>query len=268
MASSIAAAPPLSDLSREIEELRRQLASANDAQLASEVSQHHQTVLSNIMLTGQQSGQVAPAENLEGTGSGVRKQLRLTRFQTLKTARITTLPLMQAAQPISPRIKFPLGSGFGRSPQSDPLDGQTLTPDVHLAQSVQLAAAPPSHAEQFSPQKGEAASRSPAVPDINDAPVASAVIADQASSEDAGFSFTVPAASFIDVDVGDSLTLSATLADGSPLPAWLSFDAGTHTFSGTPAQRRCRALSYPRHRNRYRRRNRLPGLHRHRQQYE
>ena len=27
---------------------------------------------------------------------------------------------------------------------------------------------------------------------------------------------------------------SATLADGSPLPAWLSFDPATQTFSGTP----------------------------------
>ena len=41
-------------------------------------------------------------------------------------------------------------------------------------------------------------------------------------------------ASFTDVDVGDTLTLSATLADGSPLPAWLSFDPATQTFSGTP----------------------------------
>ena len=36
------------------------------------------------------------------------------------------------------------------------------------------------------------------------------------------------------MDVGDTLTLSATLADGSPLPAWLSFDPGTRRFSGTP----------------------------------
>ncbi|MDZ7712868.1 MAG: putative Ig domain-containing protein [Rhodovibrio sp.] len=40
---------------------------------------------------------------------------------------------------------------------------------------------------------------------------------------------------FADVDAGDSLTLSAGLSDGSPLPAWLSFDAATRTFSGTPA---------------------------------
>ena len=66
--------------------------------------------------------------------------------------------------------------------------------------------------------------------------MAAVEIADQSTDEDAGFSFTVPATSFIDVDAGDSLTLSATLADGSPLPAWLSFDAATQTFSGTPAQ--------------------------------
>ncbi len=33
---------------------------------------------------------------------------------------------------------------------------------------------------------------------------------------------------------GESLTLVATLANGSPLPAWLSFDATTRTFSGNP----------------------------------
>ena len=44
----------------------------------------------------------------------------------------------------------------------------------------------------------------------------------------------LPPDSFSDVDVGDTLTLSATLADGSPLPAWLSFDPATQTFSGTP----------------------------------
>ena len=72
------------------------------------------------------------------------------------------------------------------------------------------------------------------VNNTNDGPVASATIADQSINEDAGFSFAVPASSFTDVDVGDSLTLSATLADGSPLPAWLSFNPATQTFSGTP----------------------------------
>ena len=39
---------------------------------------------------------------------------------------------------------------------------------------------------------------------------------------------------FADVDADDSLSYSATLADGSALPSWLSFDASTRTFSGTP----------------------------------
>ncbi|WP_198377772.1 putative Ig domain-containing protein, partial [Neoroseomonas rubea] len=43
-----------------------------------------------------------------------------------------------------------------------------------------------------------------------------------------------PAGAFADPDTGDSLAYTATLADGSPLPAWLSFDPATRTFSGTP----------------------------------
>ncbi|MFK7959453.1 MAG: putative Ig domain-containing protein [Phycisphaerales bacterium] len=69
----------------------------------------------------------------------------------------------------------------------------------------------------------------------NNAPVTANAIDAQATDEDAAFSFAIPNNTFSDAD-GDSLTLSATLADGSALPAWLSFDAGTGTFSGTPAQ--------------------------------
>ena len=56
-------------------------------------------------------------------------------------------------------------------------------------------------------------------------------IADQAATENSAFSFTVPTAGF--ADVSDTPTLTATLADDSALPAWLSFD-GTD-FTGTPA---------------------------------
>lgn len=72
------------------------------------------------------------------------------------------------------------------------------------------------------------------VNNTNDAPIVGNAIADQVTDEDAPFTFTVPADTFNDIDVGDVLTFSATLADGSPLPAWLNFDAGTLTFSGTP----------------------------------
>lgn len=39
---------------------------------------------------------------------------------------------------------------------------------------------------------------------------------------------------FGDVDAGDSLYYSASLANGSPLPGWLSFSGGSRSFSGTP----------------------------------
>ncbi|WP_279488625.1 putative Ig domain-containing protein [Aeromonas veronii] len=71
------------------------------------------------------------------------------------------------------------------------------------------------------------------VVNTNDAPTAGS-IANQSVNEDAALSFTLPANTFADVDVGDSLTLSATLADGSALPGWLSFNPATGTFSGTP----------------------------------
>ena len=47
----------------------------------------------------------------------------------------------------------------------------------------------------------------------------------------------LPAGTFADADLSDpaNLTLSATLAGGGALPAWLTFDAATRTFSGTPA---------------------------------
>jgi len=72
------------------------------------------------------------------------------------------------------------------------------------------------------------------VGNTNDAPT-TVGIAVQTATEDSGFSFTVPSNTFSDVDAGDTLTYAATLANGSALPSWLSFDASTGTFSGTPA---------------------------------
>jgi Putative Ig domain/Domain of unknown function (DUF5122) beta-propeller len=45
--------------------------------------------------------------------------------------------------------------------------------------------------------------------------------------------FTIPAGAFEDPDI-DTLVYTATLSTGSPLPTWLSFDAATLTFAGTP----------------------------------
>jgi hypothetical protein len=68
------------------------------------------------------------------------------------------------------------------------------------------------------------------VTNVNEAPVLVAPIADQMATEDVGFSFTFDANTFNDVDAGDTLTYST-----SALPAWLSFDPATRSFSGTPA---------------------------------
>ena len=74
--------------------------------------------------------------------------------------------------------------------------------------------------------------------DINgaeDAPTVDQPIPDQTVTEDTAFHFTLPTETFGDLDGSDTLTYIATLADGTPLPGWLSFNAVTGTFSGTPA---------------------------------
>jgi len=69
----------------------------------------------------------------------------------------------------------------------------------------------------------------------NDAPKVAATIGSQSTPEDSPWSFVVPTTTFTDVDVGDVLSYSAKLGNGSTLPSWLTFNAGTHTFSGTPS---------------------------------
>ncbi|BFU95945.1 MAG: hypothetical protein NTNFB02_26670 [Nitrospira sp.] len=70
---------------------------------------------------------------------------------------------------------------------------------------------------------------------VNDAPTVANPIVDQSAQTGAVFSFTLPANTFSDIDVGDTLIYTATLAEGGALPAWLNFNTATRTFSGTPA---------------------------------
>ena len=58
-------------------------------------------------------------------------------------------------------------------------------------------------------------------------------LADQATPVDASFTYVIPADAFTDAD-GDRLTYTAVLSDGGMLPAWLTFDPATRTFTGTP----------------------------------
>ncbi|MBC7728625.1 MAG: putative Ig domain-containing protein, partial [Microbacteriaceae bacterium] len=73
------------------------------------------------------------------------------------------------------------------------------------------------------------------VANVNDAPTLVESIAAQSGRPGALFDFRLPATTFVDIDVGDILSYSATLADGSPLPTWLRFDNQSRSFSGTPS---------------------------------
>ncbi|MFN4264433.1 MAG: putative Ig domain-containing protein [Aquabacterium sp.] len=72
------------------------------------------------------------------------------------------------------------------------------------------------------------------IANTNDAPVIAAPLSSQEAQEDQAFIFRVPLDAFADADVGDELSLSATLEGGQPLPSWLQFDAATKTLFGTP----------------------------------
>ena len=67
----------------------------------------------------------------------------------------------------------------------------------------------------------------------NDAPVLVQRLEDKQTAAGAQFSYQFDVKTFKDVDSGDVLRYSATLADGKALPEWLHFDAATRTFSGT-----------------------------------
>ncbi|WP_233507514.1 malectin domain-containing carbohydrate-binding protein [Adhaeribacter pallidiroseus] len=67
----------------------------------------------------------------------------------------------------------------------------------------------------------------------NEAPVVATVISDKTTTTGSIFNFAVPANTFSDAD-NNPLTLIATLTNGNVLPAWLSFNATTNTFNGTP----------------------------------
>jgi hypothetical protein len=69
---------------------------------------------------------------------------------------------------------------------------------------------------------------------VNDTPTVANTIPDQSLDEDASFDFSFHTNTFNDVDAGDSLTYTATLEDGNPLSAWLSFDPSTRNFTGIP----------------------------------
>jgi hypothetical protein len=72
------------------------------------------------------------------------------------------------------------------------------------------------------------------VTNANDAPTVANAISDQAFAGSGLKSFTFADNVFADADLSDTLTYSATLDNGDPLPGWLHLDPATRTFSGDP----------------------------------
>jgi len=69
---------------------------------------------------------------------------------------------------------------------------------------------------------------------VNDSPVVSNSIPDGDAQVGVAYTYEVAENTYTDVNVGDVLSLSASLSDDSDLPAWLSFNGLNRIFSGTP----------------------------------
>jgi Ca2+-binding RTX toxin-like protein len=75
----------------------------------------------------------------------------------------------------------------------------------------------------------------------NTPPTLEHALADQTATEDSAFSYAIAGDSFADADTADTLSYTAALVDGAgapvgggALPEWLTFDAESRTFAGTP----------------------------------
>lgn len=71
--------------------------------------------------------------------------------------------------------------------------------------------------------------------DSNHAPLLYGYLPTQYADEGDFFRLEIAPNFFIDPDLGDTLAFTATLADGSPLPDWLSFDPQRLRFEGMPS---------------------------------
>lgn len=83
-------------------------------------------------------------------------------------------------------------------------------------------------------QGGHATAETGVVLYPNQAPNVGTISA-QSSPEDTAWSYTLPDEIYNDPD-GDTVVVSARLATGDALPAWLTFEPNTETFTGTPPE--------------------------------
>lgn len=72
------------------------------------------------------------------------------------------------------------------------------------------------------------------IANTNDSPIANTPLASGYAQWNTRWTYVVPEGAFLDIDAGDRLAFTAKIANGAPLPAWLSFDTSTRTLSGVP----------------------------------
>ena len=75
------------------------------------------------------------------------------------------------------------------------------------------------------------------ITNTNDAPVVSIALADRSTVEQWPFSFQLPASTFFDIDAGDTLTWSASRADGSPVSPVPAAFTESHDGGALPSAR-------------------------------
>jgi uncharacterized delta-60 repeat protein len=68
----------------------------------------------------------------------------------------------------------------------------------------------------------------------NVAPIVAQPLTDLVTSANQTFSHQIPSGTFVDANSGDPLPIAIRMANGTPLPPWLTFDPITRTLSGNP----------------------------------
>ena len=113
------------------------------------------------------------------------------------------------------------------TPNSLTFSGTPLEPDTPNSLTIRVTAT-----DDGEPSQSTSATFALTVEEVNDPPVTPS-LSDQVATEDEALSYTFDA---VTDPEGDGITYGAALADDTALPGWLSFDAATRTFSGTPGE--------------------------------
>ncbi len=113
------------------------------------------------------------------------------------------------------------------TPSSRTFSGTPLEPDTPDTLTILITVT-----DDGEPPESASATFTLTVEEVNDPP-ATPSLTDQTATEDEPFSYTFDT---VTDPEGNSVTYTAILDDGDPLPAWLTFDPESHTLSGTPGE--------------------------------